>query len=291
MGLFAALLSATLSASKDLISKQLASRLDGTSSTYASFAFALPYYALVLVALYLLRWEVLTFSVLFWGLVVLRAITDALAEGLKMHAFAHGDISIVATFFSLAPLFLLFTSPLITGDKLSLEEAAAVVLVVAGSLLLVYRPSARGWGEQRKGIVLATLAAVFFSLNSCFDRLAVKEGTPVFAGFTMTALSAGFLLPWVLFNPSRQEKMHAERGGLWLRGFLEVAFMISKLSALRYLKATEVVGMMRLSLVLSIVGGKLFFNEPDFGRRLAAGVLILVGVFAIAWLRLAGFVD
>lgn len=291
MGLFAALLSATLSASKDLISKRLASRLDGTSSTYASFAFALPYYAILLVVLYLLRWEVLTFSAQFWGLVLLRALTDSLAEGLKMHAFAHGDISIVATFFSLAPLFILFTSPLITKDPLSIPEAAAVVLVVLGSLLLVYRPSARGWGEQRKGIVLATLAAVFFSLNSCFDRLAVKEGTPVFAGFTMTALSAGFLLPWVLFNEARQGKMHAERGGLWLRGFLEVAFMVSKLTALQYLKAPEVVGMMRLSLVLSIVGGKLFFNEPDFARRLAAGLLILAGVFVIAWLRLAGAME
>ena len=130
-----------------------------------------------------------------------------------MHAFTHGDISIVATFFSLAPLFLLFTSPLITGDPLSMPEAAAVILVVLGSLLLVYRPSARGWGEQRKGIILATLAAVFFSLNSCFDRLAVKEGTPAFAGFTMTVLSATFLLPWVLFHPGGGE-MHESRG-LW----------------------------------------------------------------------------
>jgi uncharacterized membrane protein len=291
MGLFAALLSATLSASKDLISKRLASRLDGTSSTYASFAFAVPYYAILLIVLYFLGWEVLTVSAWFWVLVVLRASTDALAEGLKMHAFVHGDISIVATFFSLAPLFLLFTSPLITGDPLSIPEAASVILVVLGSLLLVYRPSARGWAEQRKGIVLATLAAVFFSLNSCFDRRAVQEGTPVFAGFTMTALSAGFLLPWVLFSAERQEKMRGERGGLWLRGFLEVAFMVSKLTALQYLKAPEVVGMMRLSLVLSIVGGKLFFKEPDFGRRLAAGLLILAGVFAIAWLRLSGAIE
>lgn len=304
MGLLAAFLSATLSASKDLISKRLASRLDGTASTFASFAYALPFYAVVLIVAYLLGWEVTTFTSTFWVLVLLRAITDTLAEGLKMHAFAHGDISIIATFFSLAPLFLLFTSPLITRDPLSMSEAVAVILVVLGSLLLVYRPSARGWGEQRKGIVLATLAAVFFSLNSCFDRLAVQEGTPrvedarveeftmkllgtpAFAGFTMTLLSATFLLPWVLFSPVRQASMRAESRGLWIRGFLEVAFMVSKLTALIYLKAPELVGMMRLSLVLSIVGGKIFFKEPDFARRLAAGMLILAGVLVIAWLRL-----
>lgn len=286
MGLTFALFSATLSASKDLISKRLASRLDGTASTFASFAFAIPFYTLLLVILYAFGYEAFTFSLAFWMLVFVRALTDALAEGFKMHAFTHGDISIVATFFSLAPLFILFTSPLITGDDLSIGEAAAVVLVVIGSLLLVYRPGTRGWQEQRKGILLATLAAIFFSLNSCFDRLAVQRGTPVFAGFTMTLLSAGMLLPFVMFDRERRQKIAAEQGGLWLRGFLEVAFMVSKLTALQYLKAPEVVGMMRLSLVLSIIGGKVFFNEPDFGRRLAAGMLILGGVFLIAYLHL-----
>ena len=41
----------------------------------------------------------------------------------------------------------------------------------------------------------------------------------------------------------------------------------------------------RLSLVLSIVGGRVFFKEGDFRRRLAAGVLILAGVFLVAWLK------
>ena len=44
--------------------------------------------------------------------------------------------------------------------------------------------------------------------------------------------------------------------------------------------------MQRLSLVLSILGGRVFFKEEDVGRRLAAAGLILGGVFLIAWLRL-----
>src|SRR5262245_15172062 len=167
MGLFASLLSAVLAASKDLVSKRLASRLDGTASTFASFAYALPYYALVLAALFLLGQETFTCSVSFLVLVLLRSVTDALAEGLKMHALAHGDISVVACFLSLSPLFLLLTSPLLTGDPLSGPGAAAVVLVVGGSLLLVYRPTAAGWAGQRKGVLLASGAALFFSLNSC----------------------------------------------------------------------------------------------------------------------------
>src|SRR5262249_12314538 len=153
---------------------------------------------------------------------------------------AHGDISLVASFLSLSPLFLLFTSPLITGDPLSGPGLLAVVLVVGGSLLLVYRPSAAGWAAQKKGLLLAAGSALFFSLNSCFDRLAVQKGTPVVAAFAMTLVSALLILPLILRRPGLPAEMRAERAGLWLRGLLEVGFMVSKLYALQYLQAPYV---------------------------------------------------
>lgn len=285
MGLLASLLSAAFSSAKDLVSKKLAYRLDGTLSTFASFFFALPYYLVVLAVLFFWEKEVLTWSLDFLLLVFLRSVTDSFAEGLKMHAFAHGDISVVATFFSISPLFLLITSPLITGDPLHGPHVIALLVVVGGSLLLVYRPSAHGWAGQKRGIVLALGASLFFSLNSCFDRLAVQKGTPVMAGFAMTLLSALFLLPLVLRHRGGLAALRAHQMGLWIRGFLEVAFMVAKLVALTVMSAPDVVGIQRLSLLLSIVGGRVFFREPDFGRRLAAGLLILGGVAWIAWLQ------
>jgi len=285
MGLLASLLSATLAAAKDLVSKKLAFQIDGTTSTYASFAYALPYYLVVLFGLWLMGIEVFTWSLAFFALVFLRAVTDTLAEAMKMHAFAHGDISLVATFFSISPLFLLITSPLITGDPVSWPGAVAVVLVVLGSLAIVYRPSGSGWRAQRKAIWLAVGAALFFSLNSCFDRLAVQKGTPVVAGFAMTLLSTLFLVPFIFWRADRQEALRTYRKGLWLRGFLEVTFMVSKLTALQYWQAPYVVAIQRLSLLLTIIGGRVLFKEADFGRRLMAGSLILGGVAVIAWLQ------
>jgi drug/metabolite transporter (DMT)-like permease len=283
MGIFAAMLSAVFSAAKDLMSKRLAFRIDGMTSTFASFAYALPYYLVALAVLQMTGLEVLYISPAFLLLVFLRSVTDALAEGMKMYAFSHADVSVVACFFSLSPLLLLITSPLITGDSLSPVGIVATLLVVAGSFLLVYRPSSRGWSGQKKGMLLALGAALFFSLNSCFDRLAVQEGTPVFAGFAMTLLSALFLLPPLFLRPGRLASLSRHRGGLWLRGFLEVAFMSAKLYALQFLQAPYVVSIQRLSLLLSILGGRLFFREEDFPRRLAAGLIILAGVLAIVW--------
>jgi drug/metabolite transporter (DMT)-like permease len=317
MGLIAALASAILASAKDLVSKRLAFRLDGTASTFASFAYALPFYGLILAILYFLGEETFVLSWTFLLLVLLRSITDTLAEWLKMSAFTHGDISLVVSFFSLSPVIMLFTSPLITGDIPSLWGSVAVVLVTIGSLALVWPrhgiggnedetristpPAPGSFAAQKKAIILATLAALFFSLNSCFDRLAVQFAFPAFeyearnlnetlhraaySGVAMTLLSALFLLPLVVGNKVRLAGLGSNWRGLWLRGFLEALFMVCKLSALVYWQAPYVAGFQRFSLVLSIIGGRVFFKEADFPRRLAAGVLILGGIVLIAWLE------
>lgn len=282
MGLFYSLLSAVFSTSKDLLSKRLAFRLDGATSTFASFAFALPFYVLFLAVRYLQGAETFEITWDFLVLVLLRSLTDTLAEGMKMYALACGDVSIVTLFSSLTPLILLVVSPLLTGDAVSLEGVVAVTVVVAGSLVLVYRRRPRDEPPQGRAVLLSAGAAVFFALNSCFDRLAVQRSTPVFSGFAMTLLSAVFLVPFIVLRADRRGALWVYRGGLLSRGALEVAFMVSKLYALQFLSAPYVAGLQRLSLVLSVIGGRVFFREPDFVRRLAAGLLILAGVFLIA---------
>ena len=304
MGIFLSLLSCIFSTSKDLISKRLAAQVDGTVSTFGSFAFALPYYGGVLAVLFWLGLEDADYSRRFFLLVLLRAITDSFAEGLKMYALAYGDISVVTCFFSLSPLFLLIASPLITGDELTWTGGVAIGLTVAGSLVMVVRrpralpavdPTAitgeseveaaqaarTHWANQKTGILLALGAAVFFALNSCFDRLAVLEGTPVFAAFGMTLCSALLLAPLVLFRRDRLADLSAYRGNFALRGFLEISFMVAKMTALKYLAAPYVVGIQRVSLILAIIAGRVLFKEEHFARRLVAGALILAGVLLI----------
>ena len=283
MGLLAGLLSTFFSSSKDLMSKRLAYRLDGTVSTFASFAFALPFYLILLTTLWLRGAETFTCSLTFLTLVLLRSLTDTFAEWMKMHAFAHGDLSLVVLVLSLSPLLLLITSPLLTGDPLTLAEVASVFLVVAGSIGMLYRPSGGKGPSQKRGILLAGGAALFFSLNSCFDRLAVERGTPVFSGFAMTLLSAVFLCPFVLGRMDRLGALRTHYVGFLIRGLLETAFMVCKLFALQTMTAPAMAGIQRLSLLLSIIGGRVFFREEDFKRRLAAGCLIVAGVAVIAW--------
>lgn len=282
MGIIAALLSAIFSTSKDLVSKKLSFSVDGTTSTFASFAFALPFYLVLLAGLYLAGFESFVIGTSFLLLVLLRAITDAAAEWLKMTALGLGEISLVVCFFSLSPIFLLIASPVLTGDPLSLGDVLGMFVVVLGSIIILHNPklslapSGKDSGTRGKAILLAILASFFFALNTCFDRLAVQEASAALSGFAMTALSALFFLPSV-FTPARRNALKSDFKAFMLRGGLEVGFMVLKLLALQYLTATEVVGLQRCSMVLSVLGGWLFFGEKEIGRRLVGAVVIVVG--------------
>ncbi len=282
MGYIAAILSALFQSSKDLMSKQLAFTVDGTTSAFASFVYALPFYFICMLCLSLAGvswWEYQGDFILF---VFLRALVDTVAETLKMYAFMYADISILAGVFAISPLLLLILSPLVTGDVLRWYHVVALTCIVAGSLVLSWRSGTHSLLAQKKGIIIGLVSAVFFALNTCLDRLAAQHSSAVFSGFSMTILSALFILPF-MFRAQRIQGLKGNAKGFLWRGFFEAGFMITRLWALQFYSAPFVMTVQKLSVVLSIVGGKFAFDEKDFFRRLVAGGLVLVGVIVALW--------
>ena len=249
MGLVAAFVSAFLHTAKDLVSKSLAADVDSIVSTFASFAFALPFYILLLAILLWTGHEELVFSSSFLSLVLLRAIFDCGAEWCKMQALSEADISLLSPFLALSPVFLLILSPLITGDVPSFRGGAGVVLVILGGLFLLSPSSMRGGSISKRAIVLATLTSVLFAMNACFDRLAVQEATPVWAGFMMTLTAGAFFVPSLLRNAARQSDLQMYSFAFSLRGIFELGYMVCKLYALQFMQAPYVDSIRKLSIV------------------------------------------
>lgn len=278
MGLLYAISAAFLVTAKDVVSKAVASKVSGTISTIASFLYALPFYLALIVIAILTGYEDLSFTSKFIGLVLLRAITDIGAEWFKMTALSKGDLSVVAAFYSLAPVFLLFLSPLLTGDELTIGGILGVLLVGLGTFTFGMKPS-NGQPPQYKAMAFGLISALFFSLNSCFDKLAVNESSPLLSGFAMTALSGIILVPFSR-EPLLKEFSNNHRPFL-LRGLFETIFMVCKLAALQYLQAPYVVAIMRGSIIISIVSGRTIFKESNFAQRMLGGVIILLGITTI----------
>ena len=280
-GVIFAFLAAGFATAKDTFSKSLSASISGTVSAFTSFAFALPFYGLLLLVLYLLGYENFYTDRNFWTFVILRAITDSFAELFKMHSFKYADLSIVSSIISLNLIFLLFTSPFITGDIPNFYGAFGVVLSALGSIFVVSKKTEAKNNAQKKGIILALLSALFFSLNACFDRMAVQSSSAAMSGFGMTLLSCFILLPLVIRNKTIKTEISSNLYPLFTRGFLEVTFMVFKLMALQYLQAPYVAGITRAALIFSIISGRIVFKEENFKSKLLGGFLIILGSLLI----------
>lgn len=284
MGILLSLITAVFSSSKDLVSKKISFNVGGGLSAFASFLFAVPFYCFALLAAWLTGFESFAFSWHFFTLVVLRSITDALAEWFKMEAFSRADVSVVTCLVATAPVFLLFWSPVITGDAGTPAGIIGVLVVVAGNMVLFFPGREKIWSPaMRRGALLAVAAALFFSLNTCFDRLAVQTASPLLSGFAMTLLAGVLLLPQALRKSAHPAQLWTYRGPFMIRGFFEVSFMVSKLAALQYMQAPYVAAVAGVSLIFSILGGRIIFGEKQVFRRLFAGALILCGALIIGW--------
>jgi drug/metabolite transporter (DMT)-like permease len=281
MGFLVTIFCALCSTAKDIVSKGLASRVHSDVSTFASFLFALPFYALIIVMAALLGLEPLAFSGPFLWLVLARSVTDVFAEGFKMRAFASGDLSLVSTFLSLSPIFLALMSPFVTGDRVTMIDLSALGLIVGGSLLAIQRDAATGKVFQFKAVLYALAASVAFALNSCFDRLAVVESGAIVSGFAMTLLAAILALPIAFQHDGVVRALSSNSSSFFVRGAFEALFMVSKLFALTMLPAHVVVGGTRVSLIISVVAGRIWFGERNTFRRLIAAVCVYAGLLIL----------
>ena len=274
-GVICGVLAAALATSKDMTSKKLSKNIDGYTSAFASFLFALPFYAAILIASYFFGLEDFHILPIFWTYVGLRSFSDAFAETFKMLALSHGELSVVVSIISLHPLFMLITSPLITGDPLTLPVIFGLLLSVSGSLTITYKSTQDG--TSPRAIVYGILCALFFSLNASFDRLSVQAASPTLSGFFMTLFACVFVLPGLL-RYGDSKKLLSSRNGFLLRGVFEALFMIAKLSALTTLTAPELSAITRLSVLFSVIGGHVAFSEVHFTRKILGALLTIAGI-------------
>jgi uncharacterized membrane protein len=289
MGIYFAFLSALLITAKDGVSKKLSSSVDGTLSTFASFVYALPFYFVLLLVLWLLGLEDFQITGGFFALVLLRSLSDALAEWCKMTSFSYGDLSTVSPYLSLSSLFLLPLAPVLTGDRITWVGSVGVLLILLGTVLGTITNGRKSQNKQeperdhKKAILFAIGFSLFAAVNTCLDRLAVHQASPTLSGFLMTVFAAAPFLPAILRHHSRKRDLIVHWRPFTVRGLFEITFMVFKLYALKTLEAAYVVAIQRSSILFSIISGHVLFNERHFRERLIVGALVLSGVVLILW--------
>ena len=136
---------------------------------------------------------------------------------LYMKALRLSPLSLTLPFLALTPVFLIFASYFILGEKVSLRGSLGILLIASGSYTLNISKIKEGIFEplkvitKEKGSLLMIGVALIYSITSSLGKLAIEHSSPLFFGATYFAAIV------LLFTPIALYKGRGKLGGPWER--------------------------------------------------------------------------
>ena len=172
------------------------------------------------------------------------------------------------------------------GEPLSFGGIAAVILIGAGTLLMLEKKAATAHKESRAWLLYAVLSAVFAALTSIFGKIGIENvesnlGTAI---RTVVVLIMAWLMVWA---EGKSAKLRCvPKGELF---YIVISGVATGASWLCYYRALQdgltgvVVAIDKLSILVSIAFAYLVFGEKLSAKAGAGLFLIVAGTLILAW--------
>ncbi len=211
---------------------------------------------------------------------------ETLALYLYVRAISLSEISISLPFLSFTPLFLIFSGYVIIGERVSSGAGAGILLIVAGSYLMGIRNLRRGIFEplknvmRNRGVRLIILVAFLYSITSIAGKMLVLHSDPVFFSFYYTVV-----MNIVLVIPGLRGAKQSQWKPCWkyliFAGLFYAIMTLAHMTAIRMTLVSYMIAIKRLSGVISVFYGWLFFKEKEIPERFVGSMLMVLGAILI----------
>jgi len=232
-------------------------------------------------------------SMEFFTVIAALIPLDIVALILYILAIRSSPLSATLPFLALTPLFNILTAFIILGETVSLVGVAGIVLVAAGAYSLNLHTLGEGIlgpiraiGRERGSIIMIVLAAIF-SVTSVLAKKGVMLSSPLFFSVVYLIVLSLALIPVVLvMGPGAREtgrRIVADWKALAVIGLFALISYLSHFIAVTMVEVAYMIAVKRTMPLFGIIFGKIFFDEPHFRQRMAAGALMVAGVCVIAF--------
>jgi len=281
---FFSLLSAFFQATTDAFCKKvLKDNCDLYLVGWARWCFAVPF--LLTIFLFI---DIPTLDQTFWLNIFLLIPLEITALFLYIKALKISPLSLTIPFLSFTPVFLIFTSFLMLGEQPDISGLLGITLVTLGSYLINFHTISQGILEplrcitKEKGCLLMMWVALIYSITSNLGKAAIQHSSPAFfAVFYLTFLSV-IVTPIVCFkNRGRLLKGLSHLKYFLLMGLSCALMFIFHTLAINAIQVSYMISLKRTSSLISIVFGRLYFNEIHIKERLLGSIIMLLGVILI----------
>src|SRR4030042_1796256 len=220
---------------------------------------------------------------------LIAAFTLATSDALTKKTLTSHNEYIVAWLrlvFSL-PFFLIFISYIVLGERVSSVGATGILFIAAGSYALHISKIREGIFEplraitRERGSVLMIGVALIYSLTSTLGKVAIQHSSPLFFGSTYFTALALFFAP-IAFYKNKEKKMENKTiFSVILPGIFYSLMVVSHMIAISLAKVAYVISVKRMSLIIGVLYGYLFFKEKNIGERFIGASLMFIGFIMV----------
>ncbi len=227
----------------------------------------------------------------FYPSAVLACTADVLGIVFMSRALRYSDMGRVVPLLSFTPVFLLATSFVLLGEIPSLPGVIGVLIVVSGSYILHIESTRQSiWKPfqlllKDKGARYMFATAFFFSLSAPFFKKALLNSSALFTLAVTLPFSTLLLTGYHLLFRGRsfRDILPNKASGYQLFGLGITVFFVALSVNLAFESGlvSYVVSIKRLSILLNIIIGVIFFQEKRMGRNLSAGTIMIAGAILI----------
>jgi uncharacterized membrane protein len=222
-----------------------------------------------------------------WSVYVIAAPLELAAILLYIRAISLSPLSLTVPFLSFTPVFLLLTSPVILGEFPQPAGIAGIILIVCGAYLLNAGAFREGLSApvralaRERGPLLMLLVALLYSVTANFGKMGVLYSSVTFfpaSYFSLIALAYAVML----LRAGRLGAVLTPR--LMLTGVLSAVMLTFHMMAVKLVLVSYMIAVKRTSLLFGILFGTLLLGEGGAKERIIAGLVMVAGILAIAFL-------
>jgi drug/metabolite transporter (DMT)-like permease len=216
---------------------------------------------------------------------------EVLACILYYKALKTTDISLSVPFLALTPVFTILTAFFLLGERIRPLGIAGILFITIGVYTLNIKEAKYSLLHpvraifRNKGSYLMAAVALLFSITTALSKKAMLCSTPMAIPFIYNLSVSSVLAPILFYRVGRGYSAMRKDYGLFAL-YLALGFLLA-LACLFYFKAVSmanvpyVISIKRLSLLMSVGYGWLFFKERDIHIRFFSTCCMLVGMALI----------
>jgi len=278
---FYALITAFSLATADAISKKAMVRSNEYVIAWVREGYALPFLALALFFI-----DIPPLDKTFYLSLLLMVPLEIAAIILYVRAIKLSPLSLTIPFLAVSPVFIILTAFILLGELPDRSGILGILLIVIGAYLLNIRTT-RGdlLGpfkaiRRERGSIFMIIVALIYSVTATLGKVAVQHSGPIFFGvfypFLLTLILSVILwgkglLPEVLSRP---------KTFLAIGVFIAI-MVLTHFTAISMTDVAYMISVKRVSLIFSVIYGRVLFGEENTGERLIGSMLMIAGVISI----------